>query len=345
MREIKSFLYLDEYKMYSMSSQIFGGLTEYLIDYQGTTKEEEERQRGPLGSGKVIADILKSESRTQERKYLHDYSYTLFESGLKDNEMVLSVSPENIDETIKRINNVGFVAVKGKAVFNDMNVIRSTITKFNELGEALAYVTNFAEIEDARQQLETSSSTVKDRNTKAKLKQSLKALTIPEDIAKSQGLRQDPTLLAKLDLILEYGFQDQFEVQMAINGYTFSAILKREYLREQEHLLVRKYSRFSEKEFVLLGTIAQSPSTFFEAGSDKDEEGVDNAGPQNVKEAIMVLVESLFEMESSMSGKLVNEVIIDPIALYRQIRVWCPNHSSDELFKEMARDAATSEFL
>ena len=60
MQVIKGFAYLDEYKMYSISSQIFGGLTEYLTDYQATAKEEEEKQSGPLGSGRVMADILKS---------------------------------------------------------------------------------------------------------------------------------------------------------------------------------------------------------------------------------------------------------------------------------------------
>ena len=52
MQAIKSFLYLDEYKMYSISSQLFEGLTEFSMDYRGTTNEGEERQSGPIGSGK-----------------------------------------------------------------------------------------------------------------------------------------------------------------------------------------------------------------------------------------------------------------------------------------------------
>ena len=318
MQAIKSFLYLDEYKMYSMSSQIFGGLTEYLTDYYGTKKEEEERQAGPFGSGRVMADILTSESSTQERKYLHDYSYSLFENGLKEREKAHSVSSRNIDETITRINDVSFVEVKAKAVFNDMDAIRSTIAKFNELGEALAYVTNFQEIDDARQQLESSAGSITDRNERARLKQRQTALGNLENIAKTHGLHLDPTMLKELVLLLEYGFQDQFEIRMPIGQYTFSANLKREYLREHEHLLVRKYSRFPEKEFVLFGTIAQSPTTSPEIDSDDDKESVDN-DPQNVKEAIMIIVEKLYGMESSFSGKLVNEIIIDPIALYREI--------------------------
>ena len=33
MQKIKSFIYLDEYKMYSISSQIFEGVTESLMSY------------------------------------------------------------------------------------------------------------------------------------------------------------------------------------------------------------------------------------------------------------------------------------------------------------------------
>ena len=102
MSAIKSFLYLDEYKTYSISSQIFEGITEYLMDYKRTTKEQDERQSGPFTSGRVIADILRSESMTQERKFLHDYSYTLFENRLKEEERVLSISADNISDTINK---------------------------------------------------------------------------------------------------------------------------------------------------------------------------------------------------------------------------------------------------
>jgi hypothetical protein len=53
---IKSFLYLDEYKMYSISSQIFEGMTESWVNIRGTSTEEEERQAGPFASGRVIID-------------------------------------------------------------------------------------------------------------------------------------------------------------------------------------------------------------------------------------------------------------------------------------------------
>ena len=317
MQAIKSFLYLDEYKMYSISSQLFGGLTEYLKDTQETTDTEEEEQRGPLGSGRVMAGIMKSESKTEEKKYLHDYAYTLFESHLKDNDKVHSVSAENITATIRCIAKIGFVEVRAKAVFNDMKEVQGIIGNFNELGEALAYVTNFEELQKARQQIEALAESNADRNKRAQLRQHVKSLGNMEKLAKSQGLRQDPDFLQKLGYLLDYGFQDQFEIQMAIDQYTFSANLKREHLREKEHLLIRKYSRFPEQPFVLFGTIAQTPSE--PSGGGNGEENTEDAEPQHLREALMAMVAALFQVESSFSGKLPNEIIIDPIALYSEI--------------------------
>ena len=317
MQAIKGFLYLDEYKMYSISSQLFGGLTEYLIDDQRTIDEKDETQRGPIVSGRLLASIIRSESRTQEKKYLHDYSFTLLEDYLKEQNKVHSVSVDNIIETIQCIEQVGFVEVRAKAVFNDMNAIKALIEGFNDIGEAIAYITNFDELNDVRQQMEMLAESTSDRNKKAQLRQRLKSLKNIEDLAKSKGMHKDDDFLKKLGFLLDYGFQDQFEVQMTTGGYTFSANLKREHLREDEHLLVRKYSRFSEKDFVLFGTIAQSPNK--PVDSDDENEDRDDGKPQHIKDAIMGMVEALSEVENSFSGKLANEIIVDPIALYREI--------------------------
>ena len=325
MQTTRNFLYLDEYKMYSISSQIFGGLTEHLTSYRGTTTEEEENQSGPFASGRVIANILRSESMTQERKYLHDYAYSLFEKALRDDSRVLDIGHRNIDRNIDLINDPGFVEVRAKAVFQDMNAIRSIIANFNNFGEALAYVSNLQDIEDAQQQIESSINATKDRNAKARLRERQKALADLKNIAKAQGLYYDPVALEKLSLILEYGFQDRFEVQMTVGDYIFSTILKTEHLREREQLLVSKYSRFPEKEFVIFGIVTQGPTTSLaldSSGTDDaedDGEGDADGSEIHMKEAIMGLVDKLSQMEFALSGKLPNEVVIDPIALFLEV--------------------------
>ena len=314
MKAIKNFIYLDEYKMYSISSQIFEGITEYLIDYQKDTTGE-KKQQVPDDNGRIMADILKSQSGTQEKRYLHDYSYKLFEDYLQESEKILSLSAENISEKITQIDEKGFIKVRAKAVFNDINIIKSTIEKFNELGKALTYIIDFSEMEEGHQQLERMEKSIKDRNQKARSRQKLKSTTNIEKLARNRGLNLDSKLLEKLAFVLDYGFQDQFTVQMPMGPYTFSADCKRDDLREDEHSLIRKYARFSEKEFVLVGTIAQSPSKSI----DRQESNEDGSETQHLKEAIMVLVERLSAVESEFSGKLANEIIVDPIAIYREI--------------------------
>jgi cell fate (sporulation/competence/biofilm development) regulator YlbF (YheA/YmcA/DUF963 family) len=301
--------------MYSISSQIFEGITESLMSYQGATTEKEEEQKGPIASGRVMADILKSESGTQKKKYLHDYSYILFEDYLKKSDKILSLSAESIDENIGQIDDAGFVEVRAKVIFNDMNMIKSTIENFNQLGKALTHITNFAKIEEVYQQLKKAGEAIKDRNQKARFRQRQKALTNVEKMAKEQGLNLNKDFLEDLNFVLNYGFQEQFIVQMPIGSYIFSADCKRDDLRENEDSLIRKHSRFSEKEFVLVGTVAQSSR---ESVNSEDDNDVPQE-PGHMKEAIMNMVEVLFTIESSFSGKLANEIIVDPIAIYREV--------------------------
>ena len=300
--------------MYSILSQLFEGITDYLTRYKESTTEEMEGQKGPISTGRVVANILKSQSGTQEKKYLHDYSYILFEEELNESGKVLSISAEDIDEKIEQIDNAGFIAVRGKVVFNDMNILKSTIENFNQIGEALAYIVNFENMEEVRNQFEKVVENTKDRNQKAKLRQRLKNTTNVEKLAKDQGLKQDKAFLEKMAFLLNYGFQDQFIVQMSIGQYTFSTDCKRDNFRENEDLLVRKYSRIPEKEFVIVGTIAQNlgESINYVESNEKQD-------PSHLKESIMTLVEGLSTVESEFTGKLENEIIIDPIAIYQEI--------------------------
>lgn len=316
MEIIKSFIYVDEYRMYSISSQIFEGITEHLVSYHGTKKEIEEEQKGPIGSGRVLADILISGSGTQEKKYLHDYSYKLFEDHLMAEDRVLNIDASNIDTAINNIDSRSFVKVKARAIFNDINMIKTTTERFNELGEAIAYITNYSDINEVKKQLETAEAAIGDKNQKAKLRHKLKEITDIGTIAKLNGLTHDKKFLEKLRLILEYGFQDQFEVQMTIGEHLFSANIKREYLRENEQILVRKYSRQAEKDFVLFGTIAQSSKQVTEPNR---KETVTTSPQPHMKQAIMNLVDALSNVESTFTGRLSNEIIIDPIAIYREL--------------------------
>ena len=334
MGEIKSFFYLDEYKMYSISSQIFEGVTEHLTNFASSSEEESKNQSGPFGSGRVIAEILRSESASHERKYLHDFSYTLFERYLHNESKVLSISRDNIGEVINLIDDAAFVVVRSKAIFNDMRIITSILDSYNKMGAALTYVTNIDAFDQGGNGAAVSGRSQGDRNRQARTRQRQQALeTTLQATAKAANLYMDPAFLGHLKYLLEYGFHENFEVKMPVSGFTFSANLRREYIREDEQLFVTKYSRFSEKEFVLFGVVAQCSNLYAEEGEDdpqgttpgylsgaeENEGNSQEATPVHMKEAVMTMVGALSNFEATYSGRMPREIIIDPIAIYREL--------------------------
>lgn len=318
-RKIKSFIYLDEYKMYSISSQIFEGLTEYVINHSKNSKQDLESQEGPVGSGRVLADIISRESSVEERKFLHDYSYNLFEEKLFDDKKVIEIEASNISKVLENLDDYEFIKVKGRLLFSDIKLISETINDFNQLGEALVYITNFQNLDQLKQQYSDVLSHAKNRNDKAFAKQASKKVNDLSAIAQKIGLNMDQGFLDRLKLVLSYGYKEQFEVKVYLstdngeNYYLFSAPLKRNYLKEEEHLIVNKFSRYSEKEFVIFGMITQSK------GSQADLPVKQGASPEDIKQAISQMVLGILNIEKQFVGKVENEILIDPIAVYREI--------------------------
>lgn len=308
---IKNFIYLDEEKMYSLSSQLFEGVTEYVLNESSSEQGKSEEQKGPVGSGRVLGDILKNSERNTEKKFLNDYSYTIFEKKLLEEELVLIVSGDKAEES-NICTDKSFIKITSKATFNDINSINNTLKNFNKIGKALAHITNFQEISAVREQLEKAKQNTKDRNQKSKLQTQLKSMTSINKLATESGLQQDQSFLDDLSLVLTYGFQDQLEVQMDLVGSIFSANLNRSFLREPEELVIRKYSRKTEVEFTLFGIITQHQR-------EKIEELEEKKDYDSIKEALMNLVSHISNVEATFTGRLSNEIIIDPIALYTEL--------------------------
>lgn len=301
--------------MYSISSQVFEGLTEYVTSYSQNSNHDLESQEGPVGSGRVLADIISKQASTEERKFLHDYSYNLFEEKLLNDKRVLEIDLNNIDKMIRKLEEYDFVKVRGRLLFSDIKLINDTIENINKLGEAFVYLTNYQNINELKQQYSTISQS-KNRNDKAFLKQSAKQATDLSFLAKQLGWNIDKEFLEQLAFVLNYGYRDQFEVKAYLptseDKYLFSALLKRNYLREEEHLIVSKYSRYSEKDFIIFGTITQSK------GSQGDLPLEEEFNPNDIKELLAQLIMKLSDVEKQFTGKRANEIMIDPIAIYRE---------------------------
>ncbi|MEA5471971.1 hypothetical protein [Spirulina sp. 06S082] len=312
--KIRNLIYLDEKKMYSLSSQIFQGITEYIINENKQVKQNNESQKGPIASGKVLADVLTISGRDTEKKYLHDYSYSVFEKHLVDLGKVAQYNEEVISETNKNLlEEQSFIRVSAKATFYDIERITHLFKNFNAIGEAIVYATNYEKIKTINSQTRKSQSKNKGFSLENQNQENKKLTNTIREIAEKEGLYQDPEFLKKILVLINYGFKDQLELHQKINDLVFYSVLQREYLREPEEILIKKYSRKTEKQLVVFGLITQI--------SERTNPDIIPTLPADasIKEALMLIIEQLANIEQQFSKKLPNEIVIDPIAIYTEL--------------------------
>lgn len=308
---MRNIIYLDESKLYSISSQALEGLTEYLLTESTRAAEEQSSQKGPVASGRLLADALTRSETSIARRILHDHALAMLEQKLEESNSVVTVSPENADDIAASPNST-FVRIVSPATFFDGSKINELLKIFNSLGESLAYVTNSETIKAANEALEAAKAHNKDKNKLALLQRQLSPATDAVQLAKAGGLYQDPKFLHHLSCLTEFAFEGHLEVQQFLSNTMFSAPLRREYLREPESLLIRKYSRRTEKQFVVFGVMAQTSS----APSDPLTPNANSSTPTNMRHAVTNLINHIAGMESTLTGKISGEALIDPIAVY-----------------------------
>ena len=317
MKKLRQFIYLDEYKIYSLYSQVFEGLTDHIVNYSEAEAVEEDQQKGPKGSGRFLMDLTSERTGQQEKRFLHDYAFTLFEKELESQQKVLKYDLTAPEKDFNTLTPGLIVKVKGSAIFNDIKAICHLTEKFNEIGEAITYLTTYEDRIKTQKVAEQKLGEEKDRNTRAKMRTSIKNFNNIPKLAEEAGLSFDKGFLDNLKYLLDYGYSGHFELQIhPFNQQSdcpfFSALLKRDCLREDDSLLVKKYSRQAQGEFYLLGIVCQGPD------AEKTEPSK-NSEPQNMREAIDHLVSALKLIEDGFIGRLGNEVILDPLAVYREV--------------------------
>lgn len=326
MKSLRQFIYLDEYKIYSLYSQIFKGFTDHVVNYSESESVEEEQQKGPIGSGKFLMDLASERIGQQEKRFLHDYTFTLFEEELGAQQKVLTYDSTASEEYFNTLTPGSIIKVKGSAIFNDIKAICDLLKEFNRFGEAITYVTTYEERAKGQKLAEKKLEGEKDRNTRAKMKANLKSLNNIQRLAREIGLHFDEGFLENLKYLLDYGYSEQFELQIypfekQSEHPFFSALLKRDCLREDASLLIKKYSRQVQGEFYLLGIICQCPQVELIESTENSEliEPTENSEPPHLRQAIGDMVSNLKSLEDNFIGRLGNEIILDPLAVYREI--------------------------
>lgn len=304
---IRNFIYLDESKMQSLSSQMFEGVKDYIISETHSHDSDEDEQKGPMGSGLLAKKSMESGVSRMEKVTLQDFVYAELEKAL-------------IEENKVYINKVdgeyrSFVKVKGRVLINDISNIKAMLEDFEEVGDAIVYTQFHQEISRVQSEIDE----LKSQSSKAANKNRINELKSKIDLKQLRKLSlvdfPEATLITELNKLIKFAYKDELELQVYAGKDVYSSVLKREHLRENIDLLIRKYGRKTEVEFVLFGIITQrTPSTKRDSFTEKFSGNFPEA-----KEAIFDLIDHIIDMEDTMSTLGEGEFAVDPIAIYTEI--------------------------
>lgn len=306
---IKSFIYLDEDKMYSISSQLFEGMTQYILQEETDGQNDVNSQKGNFLSGRFMADMMFQSRSKSEMRNLHDFAFNLFEKEMEDRGILYDVK---CNDEISDLQDKGFVRIRGKIFFCDYARMQYIIDNFNNIGRALGRLqgaTFYEQIEEIKH----NANDTKDRERRNRQQQNAKYSEKQiENLLKSAGLVLDEKYVKNLSTVMKFGYQDGFEVRIILEDspLLFSAVINQSCLKENENVLISKYSRITEKEFTVIGVITQ-------VGNPKPK--LPNNEGEDMKTATQGMHEMIANLEIQFNGRSSNECIIDPIAIFTEL--------------------------
>lgn len=306
---IKSFIYLDEDKMYSISSQLFEGMTQYILQEETDGQNDVNSQKGNFLSGRFMADMMFQSRSKSEMRNLHDFAFNLFEKELENRGILYDVK---CNDEISDLQDKGFVRIRGKIFFCDYARMQYIIDNFNNIGRALGRLqgaTFYEQIEEIKH----NANDTKDRERRNRQQQNAKYSEKQiENLLKSAGLVLDEKYVKNLSTVMKFGYQDGFEVRIILEDspLLFSAVINQSCLKENENVLISKYSRITEKEFTVIGVITQ-------VGNPKPK--LPNNEGEDMKTATQGMHEMIANLEMQFNGRSSNECIIDPIAIFTEL--------------------------
>lgn len=247
---IKNFIYLDEPKLYSFSSQLFEGVTEYVLNNEYLENSEDDKQKGTIASGRVIANVIREASSSTTKKFLHDHSFNLFEKELISSGKMLDVAEDRPSFIELCETEKSFVRLRAKGKFVDLIEIKSLFSNFSQISEALAVLPNTENL-----QLLEKMKAINKNSPDVKRMQSELDLKLNKDIAELSASMPKRSVNGFETIIDNFG-DDIVRFQQCIGDVIFSTCLSQEHLRDSLKTIYRKYSRKTAKEFVVIGFIS-----------------------------------------------------------------------------------------
>ncbi|SEP71647.1 DUF6414 family protein [Pseudomonas soli] len=312
---MKSFVYLDENKMYSLSSQLMEGVTDFVVKEHSSRDSEQEAQAGKFSSGQKLASIIETTSGNVEKKFLHDYAYTIFEDRLQESGKIISLTSDSLFAEVSNVSDGRrFIRLKAKATFLDAIEILNNLEALVDMQEAISIVA----VNDFREALLNEIENLADNSSKkvrlAQLKSELERFSksqIPKDKASNDRLQYK-----NIAAVLEHGFKRRLDLSMDMRDCRVNADLKRDCLKDSEDFVFKTYSRMAEVELVLLGMVTQCRA-YDENAKGADDFPIFGGGPMS--EMIRHTTMALQGLEAHFHRPPVNQIIVHPIALYLEL--------------------------
>ncbi|MCK1794294.1 DUF6414 family protein [Pseudomonas violetae] len=311
---MRSFVYLDEYKMYSLSSQLMEGVTDFVIKESKRSDSDIEEQDGPRNSGKKLAEIIETASANVEKRFLHDYAFSIFEEKLVVTEKVVSLtSLSSFSDLSEDVLGRRLVRIKAKANFLDAADILRSLNTLVDMQDALSIVANNDRREEIIVEMSELSSGAGKKGGLATLKAEL------DHLSKSQISREksanDRLQYKHLSALLEHGFKRRLDLTMDLRDCKVTANLKRACLKDPEDFVFKTYSRIAGVELVLLGIATQ----YRTAADNSINEDADISPDATMGEMIANSTKALHVLENHFNRVPGNQIVVDPIALYLEL--------------------------
>lgn len=90
------------------------------------------------------------------------------------------------------------------------------------------------------------------------------------------------------------------------------ANLNKAYLRDPIEILIPRFSRKTEASLSLIGIVTQS-------GQDKAAYVPSLIDEEKMKSSVQNVISQLGDMEETFTGRLANELVVEPIAIYHEL--------------------------
>lgn len=329
MIQIRDFIYLDVEKLYSLYSQVFEGVADRIIQsYIGSLQSTESSKGRPFLPESDSETQVVEVSRRTENKFLYDYMYNRLEERIS--EAIVDASGVTEGNYQNEIGGAFIIKVAGSAEIEDFNRMRILMQEFNNMGQAMHYITTFnreqARVEEKKiEELKARVENTKDKNARIVAEKALEnALQnrqqVQREAAMTQGLAFDSEFLARLSYLTDLFNSDRFDVTIVPRGSSdkvaFRGVLDKKWLRVAPNFLAALYSGIAAN-WIMVGQVTQLPTSL-----EKDETANrtdESSNKRSVRDAYQAIIRQGYEVEKTFTlSKIRTEVIMSPLAIYRE---------------------------